>query len=107
MPRKCRTQKKIKKSGIRNVKKRKKGCDKVENFLQQVKQCPYYICAMCHQSLYQRSFRIFKYEKYQILTSKMYHPVNSFDEKLHICETCHKHLYKNEIPCQAVCKKCL
>ena len=37
MPRKCRTQKKIKKSGIRNVKKRKKGCDKVENFLQQVK----------------------------------------------------------------------
>ena len=35
----------------------------------------------------------------------MYHPVKSFDEKLHICETHHEHLYKNEIPCQAVCNK--
>ena len=29
--------------------------------------------------------------------------MKSFHEKLHICETCHKHLHKNEIPCQAVC----
>ena len=28
-----------------------------------------------------------------------------FDEKFYICEACHKHLYKNEIPCQAVCNK--
>ena len=35
----------------------------------------------------------------------MYHPVKSFGEKLYICETCHKHLCKNEIPCQAVCNK--
>ena len=29
-----------------------------------------------------------------------------FDEKLYICETRHKHLYKNETtPCQAVCNK--
>ena len=34
------------------------------------------------------------------------HPAKSFDEKLHICETCHhKHLYKYEIPCQAVYNK--
>ena len=31
--------------------------------------------------------------------------MKSFDEKLYICETCHKHLNKNEIPCQAVCNK--
>ena len=24
---------------------------------------------------------------------------------MYICETCYKHLYKNEIPCQAVCNK--
>ena len=35
----------------------------------------------------------------------MYHPVRSFDEKPYICETCHKHLYKNKIPCQGVCNK--
>ena len=28
-----------------------------------------------------------------------------FDEKLYTYETCHKHLYKNEIPCQIFCNK--
>ena len=88
--------KKIKKSGIKNFKKRKK-------FLQQVKQ-GYYICTICHWSLYQRSVRFFNHEKFQILTSEFYHSVK-FDEKLCICEACHKHLYKNKIPCQAVCNK--
>ena len=31
--------------------------------------------------------------------------MKSFDTKLYICETCHKHLIKNEIPFQAVCNK--
>ena len=83
----------------------KKNCDKVDSFLQQVRQGPYSICAIYHRSLYQRSVRLCKHEKYNILTQKLYHPVKSFDEKLHICETCHKHLNKNEIPCQAVCNK--
>ena len=46
-----------------------------------------------------------KHEKYTILTPELYHPVKSFDEKLYICETCHKHLNKTEIPCQAICNK--
>ena len=37
--------------------------------------------------------------------SELYHPVKLFDEKLYICKKCHKDLYKNEIPCQAVCNK--
>ena len=60
--------KKLKKTGIRNIKNRKKNCDKVENF-----------------------------------------PVASsseiINEKSFICETCHKLLYKSEIPCQVVCNK--
>ena len=32
----------------------------------------------------------------------MYFPVvKSFDENLYICESCHRHLNKNNIPCQA------
>ena len=31
--------------------------------------------------------------------------MKSFDEKSHICGTCHKNLNKNEIPCQAVHNK--
>ena len=44
-------------------------------------------------------------QKYQILTSELHHPVNSFDEKLYIFETCYEHLHKKESPCQAVCNK--
>ena len=83
----------------------KKNCDKVDSSLQQVKQGPYYICTICHRSLYQRSVRLCKHEKYNILTPELYHPVKSFDEKLYICEICHKHLNKNAIPCQVVCNE--
>ena len=31
--------------------------------------------------------------------------MKSFNEKFYACETCHKHLDKNEIPCQEVCNK--
>ena len=73
--------------------------------MKQVKQGPYYTCTICHRSLYQLSVRLCKHERYSILTPELYHPVKSFDEKLYICETCHKHLNKNEIPCQVVCNK--
>ena len=33
------------------------------------------------------------------------YPVKSFDEKLYICETYHKRLCKNKIPCQSVSNK--
>ena len=52
---------------------------------------------------YQRSVRFVKHEKYHILNAKSYHSVNSFDEKLYICETCHRHLYKSEASCRTVC----
>ena len=29
----------------------------------------------------------------------------NYDGKSYICETCHKHFHKNEIPCQGVCNK--
>ena len=83
----------------------KRSFDKVENFLQQVKRGPYYICTICHRKLCQRSVRLFKHEKYHILATELYHPVKSFDKKLYIRETCHKCLHKNEISCQAVCNK--
>ena len=97
--------KKNKKIRYQKCQAKEKSCGKVDKFIQQIKQGPYYICAICNRGLYQRSVRFFKYKKYQILTSELYQPLKSFDEKLYICETCHKHLYKNEIPCQAVSNK--
>ena len=95
----------IKKYQKQRYQENKKSCDKVDSFLQQAKQGPYYICTICHRSLYQRSVRLCKHEKYNILMPELYHTVKSFDEKLYICETYHKHLNKNEIHCQAVCDK--
>ena len=46
-----------------------------------------------------------KHEKYNVLTPELYHPTKQFAKKLHICETCPKHLNENKIPCQAVCNK--
>ena len=43
--------------------------------------------------------------KYQIFTLELYHPVKSSNEKLYVKFVCHKHLYKNKIPCQTVCNK--
>ena len=64
----------------RNIKKTKKNSDKVDSLMQQVKQGPYYIFTICHRNLYQRSVRLCKHEKYNIVTPELYHPVNSFDE---------------------------
>ena len=74
---------------------RKKSCGKVENFLQQVKESPYFISTASHLSLYQPRVRLFKHEKYDNITAELHHLVKSFDEKLYICETWHKYLYKN------------
>ena len=49
--------------------------------------------------------KLFNYEKYNIIIAEFHDPVKPFDEKLYICETCHKHFYKNKIPCQSVCNK--
>ena len=77
----------------------------VEKYLLQVKQGPYYICTIFHQSLYQPSVKLLKHKKYHILTAELYDPGKSFDEKLYMCELCQKHICKNEIPFQTVCNK--
>ena len=60
---------------------------------------------MCHRCLYKRSVRLFEHEKYNILTAELYRSVKSFDGKIYICDTCHKHPSRNEILCQAVFNK--
>ena len=98
------TDKKASKTEI--SRKRKKIRGKVGSFLQQVKQDLHYICTIYCRSLYQRSVRLCTHEKYNIITPEIYHPVKPFDEKLYICETCHKYLNKSEIPCQVVGSRC-
>ena len=85
--------------------KRKKCLNKVKTFCQQIRQGPYFICAVSHRYLYKRSVRLFEHKKYHILTAELYCAVRSFDEKIYVCDTCHKHLSRHEMSCQAVFNK--
>ena len=49
--------------------------NKVETFCQQIRQYPYFICIVCHRCLYKHSVRLFKHEKYNILTAELDFPV--------------------------------
>ena len=82
----------------------KKCLNKVKMFCQEIQKSPYFICKTCHRCLYKRKVRLFEYEKYT-LTAEFYYPVRSFDEKIYICNTCHKHLSRNQMPYQAVFNK--
>ena len=37
--------------------------------------------------------------------AELYRPVRSFDSKTYICDTCHLHVSRNEMSCQAVFNK--
>ena len=56
---------------------------------------------MFHSCLYERRVRSFEHKKC-VLTTELHCPVRSFDEKIYVCDTCHKHLSRNEMPYQAV-----
>ena len=88
-------------------KNNKKCLSKIEKFCQKIRQGPYFICTVCHwyQRLYKHSVRLFEHEKYHIPTAELYCPVRSFDEKTYTGDTYHKHLSRNEMPCQVVFNK--
>ena len=96
--------KKIKKSGIINVKKRKNVLIRLRTFSTSKTRPLLYLHNMSSKPD-KHSVRFIKHAKYEIVTSLLYHPVKSFDEKLYICATCQKYLYKNTIPFQTVCNK--
>ena len=70
-------------------KNNKKCLNKVKKFFQETKQGPYFICRVCH-------WYFFEQEEYHILTSELFCPVRSFDEKIYICDIYHKHLSRHK-----------
>ena len=70
-------------------KNNKKCLNKVKKFCQETKQGPYFICRVCH-------WYFFEQEEYHILTSELFCPVRSFDEKIYICDIYHKHLSRHK-----------
>ena len=77
----------------------------VEKFHQQIREGSHFKCIVCHLCLYQRSVKIHKNDIYSVLTSELLVSVKSFHDKTYACETCHEHLLKCKILCQAICTK--
>ena len=63
------------------------------------------VCTVCNRCLYKRSIRLSEHKKYRIFTAEVYCSVSSFDGIIYVSDTCHKHLSRNEIPCQTVFNK--
>ena len=79
--------------------------DRVLSFKSAVQEGPCYICVVCNRSLYKRTTKIFCSENYDSSFYNLSTDISSFDDCKYICRTCHSHISKNQIPCQAVWNK--
>ena len=74
--------------------------DCITRFKEKVREGPFYICTVCHRSLYQRSVKpvgVSTYPRTDLFTA-----MKSFDNLEYICHTCHNSVKKNKTPCQSV-----
>ena len=79
--------------------------DRINKFKLNIRQGPYFICVICNRSLYNRSVKLFKVEKYEILYDESLSLVKSFDSNYHICNTCDRTLNKKKGNPSTVCFK--
>ena len=86
-------------------KKNKKCLNQAEKILSTNKTRLLFIWVVYHGCIYKRSARLFEHRKYHILTAALYCPERVFDKKIDICDTCLKHLSRNEMPFQTVFNK--
>ena len=76
----------------------------VANIKHKVCQGPFYICVCCERLHYRDATIFFEQYKYSIqLGDHVRHVilVASYDSKYYVCKTCHKRLFKGNVPYQA------
>ena len=74
----------------------------IQQFNQDKREGPYYICVVCNRLLYRKTVLEFKKDKYNS-TSCLFTSVTSFNGNMYICNTCHVTIKKkNKTPCQAL-----
>ena len=74
----------------------------IQQFNRDIREGPYYICAVCNRLLYRKTVLEFKKDKYKP-SSCLFTSVTSFNGNMYICKTCDVTIKKkNKTPCQAV-----
>ena len=66
--------------------------DCITRFKEKVREGPFYICTVCHCSLYQRSVRPIGVTTYP--GTDLFTAIKSFNNLEYICHTCHKSVKK-------------
>ena len=94
---------KMSKRSTSGVIKCKEKC--IETFCLKVAEGPYFVCIVCNRCMYKKFVQQFKSENYGTLGDILFNDTPSFDNKFYICQTCHKKMKNNKIPCQAVYNK--
>ena len=81
--------------------------DATEEFQEEVKQTPVYVCTSCHRLLRRKTVREMKYHNYdkqeavqKIVLNEKYRKTHK-DGKVYICFTCHNAIKRNKIPVQS------
>ena len=82
--------------------------DAMNNFKNQCKKQPVYICTSCHRLLWKKGVEEFKIDKYDNINSEVRnlvlsdkHRISSPDGSMYICHSCHKTLQSGRMPAQS------
>ena len=82
--------------------------DAMNNFKNQCKKQPVYICTSCHRLLWRKGVEEFKIEKYDKISPEMRnlvlsdkYRISSTDHSIYICHNCHKTLQSGRMPAQS------
>ena len=80
----------------------------MNNFKNQCKKQPVYICTSCHRLLWKKGVEEFKIDKYDNINSEVRnlvlsdkHRISSPDGSIYICHSCHKTLQSGRMPAQS------
>ena len=80
----------------------------MNNFKNQCKKQPVYICTSCHRLLWKKGVQEFKIDKYNNINSGVRnlvlsdkHRISSPDGSIYICHSCHKTLQSGRMPAQS------
>ena len=85
-------------------KKVKRPDERIKLFSQLCKEGPVFVCVICNRCFYEKSIKKFNKDHYKLDNlDELIYNVNNID--MYICQTCDRHMRKQQIPVQAVWNK--
>ena len=90
---------------FQGINKSSRKSDRVSVFKEFIKSGLCFIGIVSNRCLYRKSVVKFSENKHKEIIGNMFHFIASRDDSFYICKRCAQKWNKNQIPCQAFCKK--